>query len=294
MKKLLVLSLILSLVSVTAFTSDLSEKVAETLRNGWAISQAIEDKVDDATMNDLSIKYRNNIDELVTIVSTGKNVIDFAAVYAEKDIYNKALLNPVIEVIKDNNEIMNLIRDNKEYGADTTPFPGYGYPEPGFNYRKGKELSRDFLSAFWRHEERLLETNQENELTIELKFLADFTEGVESSGGGEVKSMNKVNMKIQGELKECVRILYTIKKTLKVKCTVKFQKSKVWFELFKQKKAPWYAPWQKNSWNVCGKTYDVVEEATGEAVGSGVPTAVDSFQDNNQDQHQNQNQNSHH
>lgn len=267
MKKLIVLSLMISMISVAGFCSPVSESVCETLRNGWAISQAMNDNVDDATLNDLSIKYKDSVDALIDLVSKDQNIIEFANIYAEKDLYNKGLLNPVIDEIKDNEEIMSLIRD-KEYGADTTPFPGYGYPEPGYNYRKGKELSRDFLSAFWRDEERLLETNQENELTIELKFLADFTNGIKNEGKGEVKSMENVNIKVNGELKQAVKIKYSIKKALRVRCKVRFQKTKVWFELFKQKKAPWYAPWQNNAWEICGKTYNIVEEATTDVVAS--------------------------
>ncbi|MDD5089924.1 MAG: hypothetical protein PHQ23_03310, partial [Candidatus Wallbacteria bacterium] len=136
-----------------------------------------------------------------------------------------------------------------------TYFPGYGYAEPGYVYRKGEELSKETLSVFWKKIERTLEAGKKYNMLIEVGMTAQL------GGSASIVELGTVNVNVGGSMKEMMQIEVTAKETVKTICTVKFQKDKVWFNLYRAQETWWgmsHADWEQ-----IGKTYTIMEEESG-------------------------------
>lgn len=136
-------------------------------------------------------------------------------------------------------------------------FPGYGYAKPGYTYRRGEEVGRDFLYAFWKEEQIDEFTSLEKELTIEVKLLAKLKLAIP-----ELVEGVKADVDIDGTIHEVVKI--RIKKEMKIhtKQKRKLGVEKAWFKLYEAKKK-W---WGELEWNYVGKTYQHETVPTGEQV----------------------------
>ncbi len=136
-------------------------------------------------------------------------------------------------------------------------FPGYGYAKPGYTYRRGEELNREFLYAYWKDEVIDEITSMEKELTIEIKLLAQLKLAIP-----ELIEGTKADVNIDGTIHEVVNI--KIKKETKIhtKQKRKLGVEKAWFKLYEAKKK-W---WGDLDWKYVGKTYQHDTAATGEQV----------------------------
>ena len=109
----------------------------------------------------------------------------------------------VISEVFMNEDNHNVSLNSQEY------FPGYGYAKPGYTpYRKGEEVEREFLYAYWKDEEIDELTSMEKELTIEVKLLAqlklaipELVEGVKAEVNVDGTIHQVVKIKIKKELK---------------------------------------------------------------------------------------------
>ena len=136
-------------------------------------------------------------------------------------------------------------------------FPGYGYAKPGYTYRRGEEVEREFLYAYWKDEEIDEFTSMEKELTIEVKLLAQLKLAIP-----EIIEGVKADVDVDGTIHQVVKI--KIKKELKIhtKQKLKLGVEKAWFKLYEAKKK-W---WGDLEWKYAGKTYQHDTSPTGEQV----------------------------
>lgn len=141
-------------------------------------------------------------------------------------------------------------------------FPGYGYSEPGFKYRKGRELDREYKGVTWQYEEQTISTTWNVSLTINIDLLS-ILQGLVT--GGAIKNLKvsePFNMNVGGQPMIVCNVSFQRIKAITTKINRKFEINKVWFELLRTKSSGWSEP----VWELCGKTYEILQEPTGEDV----------------------------
>lgn len=141
-------------------------------------------------------------------------------------------------------------------------FPGYGYTEPGYKYRKGREIDRENKGSTWQSEEQSIQTNFQAELTISIDLL-DILKGM--AAGGVIKNL-KVDGPFEGHMNGqpllLAKVSFQVIKTITTRTNRKFDVNKIWFELLRAKSNGW----STGEWEACGKTYEIINEPTGEEV----------------------------
>lgn len=142
-------------------------------------------------------------------------------------------------------------------GAFDTYFPGYGYVEPGFAYRKGREVSREDKGSTWVTEDRTIKASANVELEISFSLVPHFR-ALEAAG--TIRNL-KVGEPFARTSRAGVKITFQASQDLVIKTHRRFAVSKIWFELWRAKGDPW---WTTGPWEVCGKTYEIVDEPTGD------------------------------
>ncbi|HNW36963.1 MAG TPA: hypothetical protein PKM25_18635, partial [Candidatus Ozemobacteraceae bacterium] len=145
-------------------------------------------------------------------------------------------------------------------------FPGYGYTEPGYKYRKGREVERENKGVTWQSEEHSIQTNFQAELTISLDIL-DILKGMATGGViKNLKILDQFETNVNGQPLICAKVSFQVIKTITTRTNRKFDVNKIWFELLRAKSSGW----SNGPWEVCGKTYQIINEPTGEEVVTGV------------------------
>jgi len=192
-----------------------------------------------------------------------KEFIDFSKFYKTMKFYNKWALDIVVKQLLEKH-IFDMINQNPKIDKEKEEeaflkeyFPGYGYTDPSYIYRKGKEVERKLLQAFWKTEKETVQSTNYMEMTITAELLAKLEAQVEF-----LKIIKLFNIEINGKVVAAAKVSFQVKKTLETECKVKYEKNKVWFELWRAKKTYWSTP----QWELCGKTYEFFEEPTGEQV----------------------------
>lgn len=174
---------------------------------------------------------------------------------------------PIIEKVKKDilasNRGSSVLFDSAEQFA-AEYFPGYGYGEPGFEYRKGRELTSEFLHAFWQDEEKVIETLQHFEGTIDLKLAAELAA---LPGIGNFQKIGEpFKMDIGGHIIVVIKVSFDSHTKLTTVAKKKYAATKIWFELLRRKKGMF----SDAKWEVTGKTYEMRELFTNEEVISSV------------------------
>lgn len=140
-------------------------------------------------------------------------------------------------------------------------FPGYGYTDPNYWYRKGREVDREFLYARWQEEEKTHTESKVFELTVELKLVAGLQQKYPN-----LEVVGKFPVNIGGSIVICAKVKFETKESITITTKKKIGEFKMWFELLRAKKTFWADP----KWETTGKTYEFFEEPTGEEVTTGV------------------------
>jgi len=143
-------------------------------------------------------------------------------------------------------------------------FPGYGYGEPGFKYRKGKELSSEFLNAYWQEEEKTMESAKHFEGTIDIKIAAELKNNPHIGNFKELGEPFKVD--VGGHIVLCIKVSFDTMVKIVTRSKKKYAQTKVWFELLRRQSSVF----GDASWEVCGKTYEMHDIYTNEEIVSGV------------------------
>lgn len=145
-------------------------------------------------------------------------------------------------------------------------FPGYGYSEPGFKYRKGRELDREYKGVTWQLEEHSISTTWNVSLTISID-LVNILSGMVT--GGMIKNLKvseQFTMNVGGQPMIVCNVSFQRINAITTKTNRKFEINKVWFELLRAKSS--YS--NNASWELTGKTYEILQEPTGEEVVTGI------------------------
>lgn len=141
-------------------------------------------------------------------------------------------------------------------------FPGYGYSEPGFKYRKGRELDREYKGVTWQYEEQTISTTWNVSLTINIDLLSILQGMVTGGAIKNLKASEPFHMNVGGQPMIVCNVSFQRIKAITTKINRKFEINKVWFELLRTKSSSWSEP----VWELCGKTYEILQEPTGEDV----------------------------
>lgn len=146
-------------------------------------------------------------------------------------------------------------------------FPGYGYSEPGYKYRKGRELDREEKGVTWVLEEQSISTTWNVSLTVSIDIL-NILSGMVT--GGMIKNLKvseQFTMNVGGTPMIVCNVSFQRIKSIVTKTNRKFEVNKVWFELLRSKSSSWS---NTTAWEPCGKTYEILQEPTGESVVTGI------------------------
>ncbi len=146
-------------------------------------------------------------------------------------------------------------------------FPGYGYSEPGFKYRKGRELDREEKGVTWVLEEQSITTTWNVNLTVTLDIVKILTGMVTGGAIKDLRVSEPFHMNMGGTPLLVANVSFQRIKAIVTKTNRKFEVNKVWFELLRTKSSSWS---NNATWEPCGKTYEILQEPTGEAVVTGI------------------------
>jgi hypothetical protein len=210
----------------------------------------------------LSIKIINSLEK-----NDKKSLSDIVSVYLS---YKKALRTPLYDVADRilnwmvKTELEKYAGSENDYNAlelrkqlEQEFFPGYGYADPGYLYRKGLELERQLLQTFWKTEKEIIEANSYMELVIKAELLSNLQSQVSF-----LKILKLFDIEIDGKIVAAAKVSFQLKKTLVTQARIKYEKNKVWVELYKASKDFWLTP----KWTLAGKTYILLDEPTGQEV----------------------------
>jgi hypothetical protein len=258
MKKIILLLICLSLLTpvYSAETTDIQDNVFEIVNTYWQSQDLLynireNDVESEKAYNDKLVKLNSDLEKLALYINENNKVKDFSDIYKTLPQETKSVFNPVISEL-------NISR------ADEELFPGYGYAEPGYYYRRGEELRKETIQKFWKSEERYFEKNHRYKFYVELKVSQSMQQNAQAGGnieGFDVKGV--FGMEINGEFKQVAEVEFSTKETLTTKCIVAYEKNKVFYNLYRAKKGYFdWLPWMELSWSSCGETYVILEEAT--------------------------------
>ncbi|MCK5683541.1 hypothetical protein KAJ27_05450 [bacterium] len=212
------------------------------------------------TYIDMMESYNENVVDFTTLLIKDSNTFkNFSEFYSACPDEAKPALDAVVKNILESKKAGNIKFDTalftKEY------FPGYGYSEPGFIYRRGRELDSEFLYARWEDEEKTFSQNKIYEFTVELKLVAELKIQFPN-----LKVLKEFGIDIGGNFVMCAKVKFETNKTLTVRTKRRFGEYKKWFELLIAKKTVWSDP----EWELTGKTYQHFTEPTGEEVATSI------------------------
>lgn len=153
----------------------------------------------------------------------------------------------------------------EDEGRGSQYFPGYGYGDPNFVYRKGLQLEEAVISTYWQEETKTWESNKHFEGTIEFKLSAELKDKV--ANYRELSEPFKLD--VGGHIILAIKVSFDVKESLVTKATKQFAVHKIWFELFRADRNYWSNP----KWELCGKTYELRDEPTGQVATIGFKIA---------------------
>lgn len=259
MSRVVSLFLLFALIITPVSASDLEINVFRMIDSYWFSVDAAASGKDDHALDayDKTVQMASEISKQIIqgLEKNDKTLFnEFIALYNREDIHNAPELREPLNLIA-----TDIIEYHKTISKDLTPetyFPGFGYAEPGFVYRKGEEINREPLSVFWKKIDKTYEAGKKFRIQLEVGMTGAF------GANAEVKEVGpKTSLNIGGSIKEVVECEVTVKETIVTSCTVKFQKTKVFFKLYKAKKT--WLGLSYGEWEECGKTYEVQEEESG-------------------------------
>jgi len=216
--------------------------------------------------------YRNRCEDFARQVISTMKRDDIKLFYALSACYKKLhrlqkrALDPVASMIVEqiqadllNNDgtLIALIPEEHQGNILREYFPGYGYSDPRYKHRKGRETKREFIQAFWKTEKETIQSTNYMEMTIEASLLPQLETQVQF-----LKILKLFNIEINGQIVAAAKVSFQVTKTLVTECRVRYAKNKVWFELWRKDKLDLWG----NTWELCGETYEFFEEPTGEEI----------------------------
>lgn len=278
-KRAVILSVLLVLALTPAFANP-ATKVdrAESLANGlvslhWQMNEALYQAGQNPgtaaqeTVEKLAKIYDATCTEMSKLLLTCLDPQDRAPlarvsdVYKSHDAVTRMAFYPALQQLRF--AVLHSDQPTMTEAEFRDYFPGYGYTEPGYKYRKGREIDRENKGVTWQSEEQTIQSTFNVKLVINIDLLDIFKGMV---GGGIIRDLRigkEFTQHVGGQPMICVEISFQLVKSIVTKTNRKFDVNKVWFELLRAKIGSWGSV---GEWEVCGKTYEILHEPTGEAV----------------------------
>jgi hypothetical protein len=250
-------------VSTSAYANNQTEMIDMTkplIQKSWEVRElstrlAESKELRNSYLEEFSTFVKNSRETAKTIVEEDR-IEEFSTFYKSLDDMGKQSLEFVVKAI------IELGFENRKAGEEQIRaqdyFPGYGYGKPGYTYRKGQEVDREHLYAYWKDEEIEEETSSEKELTMEISLAMKFKIEL----GEAVQELGKFDIDIDGKIVEVMKMKVTKSVKIKTKQKRKFSYEKAWFELWEAKKK-WFGDLD---WKLAGKTFQFDRFPTGEDV----------------------------
>lgn len=182
-------------------------------------------------------------------------------IYKSLDPISRTSLYPALGYLK--SEVALELRSPLSEQEFREYFPGYGYTEPGFKYRKGREVGRENKGVTWQSEEHSITTTFSVELTVTIDLLGILQGMVKN---GTIKNLvvgEQFETNVNGTPMFVVKVSFQVIKAIVTKTNRKFEVNKIWFELLRAKDNGWG---NTGPWEPVGKTYEIINEPTGEEV----------------------------
>jgi hypothetical protein len=144
------------------------KEIFEAISNHWDVQENFINYVKDPTpdtekvWND-SVKSHTSIclkigkDVVASIKKNNHDEVQLLSdIYKSLPVPARTALYPTLGYLK-----FEIQHDNEKFMSDEKfreYFPGYGYTEPGYKYRKGREVEREYKGVTWQSEEHSIST----------------------------------------------------------------------------------------------------------------------------------------
>jgi len=177
------------------------------------------------------------------------SLVKFSNFYKSLEEHQKPAFEVVIgKIIKYTNSLE--IQKNVKWGSTATLYPGYGYADPKYKYKKGLEVSREVVSSFFQDEEHTVESEKSFEGSLDIEIAAELKNDPSIKEYREMGEPFKVNL--GGHFKFFIKASFITKDKLVTNAKKQYIVNRVWYELFRAKKSAW----SSSEWELCGKTYE--------------------------------------
>ncbi|MBF0406731.1 MAG: hypothetical protein HQM10_05235 [Candidatus Riflebacteria bacterium] len=245
----------------------------------WALndlllkSECADQKVSTQSKYEAELKnYNDSIDRLSKklLASWNSNdgfLADFSNFYKSLPVEARKAFYPAIEPLR-NEIILNSFENSAEMNRLREYFPGYGYSEPGYKYRKGREIEREAKGTTWQDEEQTVSSNMNINLTVTLDVLNILNHWLKLGNIANLVVHKQFQTTYNGAPMFVFNVSFSLMKTMVTKRKRKYEVNKIWFELHKSKTA-----WGTDGeWELCGKTYEIIQDPTGDEFVSQIET----------------------
>ncbi len=255
------------------------ERIFRAISNYWLVQETYNQYGSNPTQENETAWNKAIKSHTDLCVRLGKDVLlsikknQYSQVEMLSEIYKslptgaRVALYPALGYMK-----VEIVQENQKYLTEEKfreYFPGYGYTEPGYKYRKGRELEREYKGVTWQSEEHSISTTWNVNLTISIDLLNILSGLVTGGAIKDLKVGEQYNMNVGGQPMIVCNVSFQRIKSIVTKTNRKFEINKVWFELLRAKSSFW----SEGAWEVTGKTYEILQEPTGEAVVTGIEGA---------------------
>jgi len=260
MRKILILSMLMIVLSVFTFAEDVLSnekneiqiKLHSLAQQYWEFQKDIAPmnyEIDNSMMSEYQ-ELRDSMDEKT------HDFVDFMLYYYEKndveaieffldeyerldDVSKRFVYNEVISQLKEYEAVQSKISPNSIDVVTTRAnqyLPGYGYTDPDYLYKLGRELSSEHVQNFWKKEKRTFENSTRHKIYVKASVAAEW--GNSGNTGGNIEGFEitgSANYDVNGEVEEYVEVEVTLKETVETFAVMMYEKRKVFFEVYKAK-----------------------------------------------------------
>ncbi|MFZ5949509.1 MAG: hypothetical protein ACOYXC_02295, partial [Candidatus Rifleibacteriota bacterium] len=185
------------------------ERIFRAISNYWLVQETYNQYGSNPTQENetawnTAIKSHTDL-----CVRLGKEVLSsikknqYSQVEMLSDIYKslptgaRVALYPALGYMK-----VEIIQENQKYLTEEKfreYFPGYGYTEPGYKYRKGREIEREYKGVTWQSEEHSISTTWNVNLTISIDLLNILSGLVTGGAIKDLKVGEQFTMNVGGQ-----------------------------------------------------------------------------------------------
>jgi len=256
----LVFAIMIQITSVQAKSPAFLSWTSEVSDSGWKLremSATLSSNENRREYESLMLTWKDQSSRLAERLVQDDQWKGFSAFYKKLDDAGKQNFHFVVKGILARLSQVQNQGDVDHFLQAQEYFPGYGYAKPGYQYRRGEEIKRDFLYAYWKDEEIDEKTSEFREMTLDVKLVQKIKIAIP-----ELIEGVKFDIDIDGQIHKVVKVKFNKEVTIRTKQKRKVGVEKVWFKLFEAKKKWWGEP----TWKLVGKTFQHDSAPTGESI----------------------------